>query len=173
MRRSVTNEVVLSIALALAAAAIAFAWTQSRPAAPQAAPPPVAMSQEPATHDQGQATDRLPPLRGHAVELFQADGGREYLAKFMLYGLRGEIDAGGRTYRGRHPVYKDRLSDEQIAAVLNHMLTSWQNDRHLGISQELYEPDDIAPLRQYPLSLEEVRELRPTLPPVLDPSSQP
>src|SRR5690606_775018 len=123
--------------------------------------------------DQGQATDRLPPLRGHAVELFQADGGREYLAKFMLYGLRGEIDAGGRTYRGRHPVYKDRLSDEQIAAVLNHMLTSWQNDRHLGISQELYEPDDIAPLRQYPLSLEEVRELRPTLPPVLDPSSQP
>lgn len=193
MRRSYTNEMVLIIVVALTAAAIVFAWRQSRPAVPHALPPP-ATSPAPTTavapavfqwqalgaatyearclscHDQGQATRRLPPLRGHAVDLFQADGGREYLANFILYGLQGEIQVGGETYRGRHPVYADRLSDKQIAAVLNHMLTSWGNADHLGRSPNLYSPDDIAPLRQYPLSPSEARDLRPALSATPDPS---
>lgn len=184
MRRSYTNEVVLIIALALTAAAVVFAWVQSRPVPPQMLQPPSA-SQAPSAvqplfkwemlgaatyeahclscHGQGEATRRLPPLRGHAVNLFQADGGPDYLANFLLYGLQGEIDVEGQTYRGRHPVYHERLSDEQIAAVLNHMLTSWGNDELLDPAQELYQPQDIAPLREQPLSPSEVRAMRPTV----------
>jgi mono/diheme cytochrome c family protein len=61
----------------------------------------------------------FPPLAGHAGTLYQADGGRAYLIDVMLYGLQGQISVNGTNYNGLMPAWA-HLSDEQIAAVVNH-----------------------------------------------------
>jgi mono/diheme cytochrome c family protein len=71
-----------------------------------------------------------PPLAGNMPRLHNADGGREYLIDVLLYGLSGEIQVDGQTYNSNMPAWP-QLSDEQIAAVLNHELTSWGNDEAL------------------------------------------
>lgn len=61
----------------------------------------------------------FPPLAGHSITLYQADGGRAYLIDVMLYGLQGQITVNGTNYNGLMPAWA-HLSDEQIAAVINH-----------------------------------------------------
>lgn len=181
MRRVYTNEVVLLIAGLLLAAAWIFAWQRSGPTArmrpPGVTQPAMPREGEPfdwqtrgvqtyqascaSCHSQGQATSRVPPLRSHVVDLFEADQGRAYLAAFLLYGRAGPIEVGGQTYPPRHPTYQDRLSDEQIAAVLNHVLTAWGNDAQLSEPERLYVPQDIAEHRRGTLMPEQVRALRP------------
>ncbi|MCC6659533.1 MAG: cytochrome c [Phycisphaerales bacterium] len=173
MRRIHTNEVVLLIAGLLLAAAVVFAWIRSRsaPVAPGvAAASSAAESVEGAgfdwrvigaqtyearcasCHAEGQGTQRVPPLRGDAVELFKAEGGRAYLADFLLYGLE------------RHPAYEGRLSDDEAAAVLNYMLTAWENAALLAADQPLYEPRDLVEHRNQPLTPAQVRTRRPPTP---------
>ena len=69
----------------------------------------------------------FPPLVGHSADLFNAEGGRTYLIEMMLYGVQGQIVVGGSIYNGVMPGWQ-QLSDEAIAAVLNHTLTEWGND---------------------------------------------
>jgi len=61
----------------------------------------------------------FPPLAGHSITLYQAEGGRAYLIDVMLYGLQGQITVNGTNYNGLMPAWA-HLSDEQIAAVINH-----------------------------------------------------
>ncbi len=61
----------------------------------------------------------FPPLAGHSVTLYQAEGGRDFLIDVMLYGLQGRITVNGTNYNGLMPAWA-HLSDEQIAAVINH-----------------------------------------------------
>jgi mono/diheme cytochrome c family protein len=61
----------------------------------------------------------FPPLAGHAITLYQAEGGRAYLIDVMLYGLQGQITVNGTNYNGLMPAWA-HLSDAQIAAVINH-----------------------------------------------------
>lgn len=61
----------------------------------------------------------FPPLAGHAAELAEQD--RPYLIDSLLYGLQGQIVVGGTTYNGVMPAWA-QLSDEQLAAVLNHIV---------------------------------------------------
>ena len=68
----------------------------------------------------------FPPLVGHTVDLYSAEGGRSYLIEMMLYGLQGQIVVDGATYNGVMPAFA-QLSDDAIAAVLNHTLTEWGN----------------------------------------------
>lgn len=174
MRRIYTNEVVLLIAGLLLAAALAFAWGRSRPerAGPASAPPMAGAgvgASEPgfdwrtlglqtyearcaSCHAEGQGSRRVPPLRGHAVDIFQAEGGRAYLVDFLLYGLE------------RHPAYADRLSDEEAAAVLNHMLTAWGNAELLATDRRLYGPPEVAEHRQRTLTPAQVQTHRPQIP---------
>jgi mono/diheme cytochrome c family protein/heme/copper-type cytochrome/quinol oxidase subunit 4 len=73
----------------------------------------------------------FPPLAGgHMPNLYNAEGGRDYLVNVLLYGLQGEITVAGQTYNGQMPAWS-QLSNEQIAAVLNHELTSWDNEAAL------------------------------------------
>lgn len=72
----------------------------------------------------------FPPLAGNLPGLYSAEGGREYLIDVLLHGLSGPIEVNGESYNGNMPPW-DSLSDEQIAAVLNHELTAWDDGQAL------------------------------------------
>ena len=61
----------------------------------------------------------FPPMAGHAAELAEQD--RPYLIDSLLYGLQGQIVVRGVTYNGVMPAWS-QLSDEALAAVLNHIV---------------------------------------------------
>ena len=103
----------------------------------------------------------FPPLAEHMPVLYNADGGREYLVSVMLYGLQGQIEVEGQTYNGVMPAWP-QLSDAEIAAVLNHELTSWGNEAMLD-DFEPYAGDDIADRRGQGLSGADVLEERQAL----------
>jgi mono/diheme cytochrome c family protein len=98
----------------------------------------------------------FPPLSGHAAELFHADP--EYLAEVVLFGLRGPITVEGGQYNGVMPDWQS-LSDAQIAAVLNYVLTSWENAEVVEEEQP-YGEEDIAALRAEDLTPQQVHTLR-------------
>ncbi|MGQ9692104.1 MAG: c-type cytochrome, partial [Thermaceae bacterium] len=70
----------------------------------------------------------FPPLAGHVAEILNLKGGREYLIKALLYGLQGPIEVKGMKYNGVLPAY-GQLKDEEIAALLNYVATTWGNDK--------------------------------------------
>lgn len=103
-----------------------------------------------------------PPLAGHVPDLFATDGGREYLAHVLLYGLQGPITVAGNTYNGVMPPWA-HLGDADIAAVLNHILTAWNNEAELPEDFEPYAASDIAAERDLGLTAAQVYEEREAL----------
>ncbi len=104
----------------------------------------------------------FPPLAGHINELYNAPGGRKYIINVVLYGLQGEIDVLGQSYNGLMAAWP-QLSDEEVAATLNHELTSWGNDALLEDFSPIL-PEEVAAERDNALSSAQVLELRPALP---------
>ena len=104
----------------------------------------------------------FPPLAGHIPNLYNAEGGRDYIIQTVLYGLMGEIEVNGTSYNSAMTPWA-QLSDEQIAATLNHELSSWGNDEVLEDFSPIL-PDEVAALRDQGLSSTDVLELRPELP---------
>lgn len=98
----------------------------------------------------------FPPLAGHAPELYAAS--REYLPTVLLYGLQGQIEVEGQTYNGVMPAWA-QLSDAEIAAVLNYVLTAWENESLLE-NFEPYAASEVAALRGQDLSAAQVYEMR-------------
>lgn len=67
----------------------------------------------------------FPPLHGHAADVYAVDGGAEYLVNVLLFGLDGAIDVDGMTYSGvPMPAWK-QFSDDEVAAVVNHIVAGW------------------------------------------------
>ena len=64
-----------------------------------------------------------PPLAGS--ELLTGDPTKP--TKIILHGFKGKIVRGGATYEGLMAPWKDALSDQEIADVLNYVRTSWGN----------------------------------------------
>lgn len=86
----------------------------------------------------------FPPLSGgHLHDLIGREGGREVLLGTILYGLAGEISVDGTVYNGAMPSWA-HLSDEEIAAVLNHVLTAWSE---ADTDVPLFGPGDVAEAR--------------------------
>ena len=181
MTRTRTNELVVAIAALLVTTALLFAWLASQPPPAARVPgdnlPPAsdvpeqefdwtALGDETyrarcaSCHREGDLTRRVPPLRQHVPRLFLAEGGRTYLIDFLLFGLEGELSVEGHTYQASHPIYNDRLTDDEAAAVLNAILVNWDNDKLLPADARLYAPDDIAARRPLALSRGEVRASR-------------
>lgn len=102
----------------------------------------------------------FPPLAGHAADLYTTSP--EYLAQVVLFGLQGPITVDGAQYSGLMPPWHDSLSDAQIAAVLNYILSSWDNEETVA-EEEPYGVEDIADLRGTALSPQEVHDLRSEL----------
>ncbi len=106
----------------------------------------------------------FPPLAGgHAADLANAEGGREYLVSSLLYGVQGELVVNGTSYAGVMPAWQ-QLSDDQIAAVLNYVTTAWDNADVLSDDVSPFTPDEIAAARGQGLAPSDVLEARPELP---------
>jgi len=65
----------------------------------------------------------FPPLANDPVV---NSGDAEQHIKIVLHGLSGK-SIGGTKYAGQMPAFASQLSDEQIAAVIDHERTSWGN----------------------------------------------
>lgn len=102
--------------------------------------------------------DLYPPLAGHTADIFSRDGGREYLINVLLYGVEGEIQVDGGSYNGAMPAW-GHLSDEDIAAVLNHLLTGWTGEE----VQDPVSAGEVARARRTPLDPAAVSRLRQRL----------
>ncbi|MEX2536148.1 MAG: cytochrome c [Trueperaceae bacterium] len=101
----------------------------------------------------------FPPLAGHVADLYAADP--DYLAQVVLFGLQGPITVQGAQYNGLMPDWQS-LSDGQIAAVLNFVLSSWTNEEELP-DDEPYNAEYIAEQRELDLSPQEVHARRSEL----------
>lgn len=101
----------------------------------------------------GGGWDQYPGL-GHTAALFARPGGREYVVDLHLYGLASP--------RWRAPMPPmGHLGDVEMAAVLNHVLTHFGNERHPATHGRLYAPTDIRSRRGQRLSPGEVDRRRP------------
>lgn len=94
----------------------------------------------------------FPPLAGHAGDLYQASRG--YPVDVVLFGLMGQIEVNGTAYDGVMPSHV-HLSDAEIAAILNHVLTSFGNEDVVA-SFEPYTADEVAEHRAKALSSADV-----------------
>jgi mono/diheme cytochrome c family protein len=57
--------------------------------------------------------------------------------KIVLYGLEGPITVKGNTYNNKMPHFYDKLSDDEVAAVVSYARTSWGNDAPPATSEEV------------------------------------
>jgi len=104
----------------------------------------------------------FPPLaNGHAADVALAEGGRDYLVHALLYGVQGQMTVEGMSYNGVMPAWP-QLSDDQIAAVLNYIVSAWDNVRVLPTDFEPFTADQVAGSRGEGLAGREVLELRPS-----------
>ena len=103
----------------------------------------------------------FPPLAGHAPKLVKAS--RAYPIDVVLFGLEGEIEIGGKMYKGKMFAFGDKLKDDEIAAVLNYVLASWGNDKLLPKGHKEITPDEVKALRGKKLTPEQVYGIRQKL----------
>jgi len=102
----------------------------------------------------------FPRLAGHAADLYQAEGGRDYLIEVMLYGLQGQIAVGGTNYNGLMPAWA-HLGDEQIAAVINHSVAGFGDGAPDGF--DAIAAEEVAARRGEGLTAAQVLESRGAL----------
>ncbi|MGL4611083.1 MAG: c-type cytochrome [Trueperaceae bacterium] len=104
----------------------------------------------------------FPPQAGHAADIYNVEGGRAYMIDTVLWGLQGEIKVDGKTYNGIMTPWSSFLKDEQIAAVVNYVLTSWGNDALLEDFTPIT-PEEVAAERATTMTAQEVYESRAAL----------
>ncbi|AEB12568.1 c-type cytochrome [Marinithermus hydrothermalis] len=101
-----------------------------------------------------------PPLAATLPALLQTEDGRAYLASVVLWGLQGQIKVNDQTYNAPMPPF-GRLTDAEIAEILNYILTAWGNDALLPEGFTPYTADEIAELRKTQLTPQDVLKQRP------------
>jgi mono/diheme cytochrome c family protein len=102
-----------------------------------------------------------PPLAGHAVRMLRS-GGRGHLIRIVLHGMSGPIEVAGRKYDAIMTPLR-YLKDQQVADVLNHVLTSWGNDKLLPPDFTPITPEEVRKEREPVLSPREIAAERPAL----------
>ena len=103
-----------------------------------------------------------PPLVNHASEIAKAS--RTYLITVILYGVQGKIEIEGQKlpYDGIMPSHYS-LTDEEAAAVLNYVLTSWGNEKNLPKDFKNIGADEVKAQRGKNLTDKQVYEIRKEL----------
>ncbi|MER3443194.1 MAG: cytochrome C biogenesis protein CcsB [Meiothermus sp.] len=104
-------------------------------------------------------TGAFPPLVEHAPTLVQNNEGRSYVAQLLLYGLQGELVVKGQRYNGVMAPFS-HLKDEELAAILNYVLTAWGNDKLLPQGFKPFTAADFTPLRSTRLTPAQVMAQR-------------
>lgn len=103
----------------------------------------------------------FPPLAGHAPKLVSAS--RTYPIQVVLFGLAGEIEVGGKKYKGKMLALGGTLTDDEIAAVLNYVLASWGNDKMLPKGHKEFTAAEVKAQRGKELTSGKVYEARQKL----------
>jgi mono/diheme cytochrome c family protein/heme/copper-type cytochrome/quinol oxidase subunit 4 len=103
----------------------------------------------------------FPPLSGSLPDIYNAEGGRTVLIHIVLFGLQGQISVKGQSYNGTMPAWQ-QLSNKQIAAVLDHELTSWGNDKKVKNFKPI-KPDEVKAERSKNLTPQQVYQERQKL----------
>ena len=93
-----------------------------------------------------------PPLADSIGNELRLKRGREYLIEVVLNGMAGSIEVNGTTYVGLMPEFAS-LSDDEIAATLNQVLTKFN-------AGEL--PKDFAPITAGEVHAARVRKIPAT-----------
>ncbi len=101
----------------------------------------------------------FPPLAGHAAAVL-AEKGNGFLVRLVLFGMTGAIEVEGTRYDGNMPSWGDSLKDDEIAAVIDHVLRAWDNEGHLPKDFKPIVPSDIAAARAESLTPEQVYAMR-------------
>lgn len=93
-----------------------------------------------------------------------AISGKSDLHTVLLYGLQGKIDIEGQKagYDGIMPSHYT-LKDEEIASVLNYVLTSWGNDKLLPRDFKPISADEVKAERGKNLTKQQVYQVRKEL----------
>ena len=65
----------------------------------------------------------FPPLT-KLPEIYQQEGGKQYLISVVLQGLSGPITSQGNAFSGYMQAFGTSLSDSEIASVLNYVLNN-------------------------------------------------
>lgn len=104
----------------------------------------------------------FPPLAAHAAELAALEGGSNYMIRTVLFGLQGQIEIDGTAYNSIMTPWATALSDEQIAAVINFIVTQWPSEE-VTTEFEAVTADTVAELRPEALTADQVLELRTEL----------
>jgi mono/diheme cytochrome c family protein len=104
-----------------------------------------------------------PPLAGHAVRILEA-GGRTHMIQIVLNGMSGPIEVGGRRYDAIMTPLR-YLKDQQVADILNFVLTSWGNGALLPKDFKEFTPQEIHEARDPVMSPKDVAASRPALAP--------
>lgn len=105
----------------------------------------------------------FPPQKDHTANVFNASGGvggRDYLVHVLQYGLTGAIDVEGTSYNGNMPAWGGSLSDQQIADVLNYVVTGFGNKARLSGEFRPYSADEVKAISGKDLSGKDVYQLR-------------
>lgn len=97
----------------------------------------------------------FPPLAGHLPDLIKAPEGRTQILQTVLFGMQGEIRAKGQKYNGVMPAF-GQLNDEQLAAVINHVLNAWGNDKLLPKDFKPITPAEVTAARATKLTPQQV-----------------
>lgn len=106
------------------------------------------------------ATGAFPPLVDNLPRIHAVEGGRDYLIRAVLFGVKGEIAVDGATFNGIMPAWEKKLTDDEVAAVLNHESTAWGNQEQLPDEFEPITSAEVAEARQEAMSPSEVHALR-------------
>ncbi|MDL2169893.1 MULTISPECIES: c-type cytochrome [Asaia] len=99
----------------------------------------------------------VPPLVGRLDLIAKTPEGRDYLARVMLNGLDGPIEANGGHYNFSMPSFR-RLSDEQLSLILN-----WLISRGATHPAPQITPDVIAAARKEEIGSNRVHAMRQAL----------
>ncbi len=114
--------------------------------------------------NEGQGTPGVfPPLAQHLPNVVAKEGGRTYLINAVLFGLEGEVTILGNTFNAMMPAWGGSLDDAQIAAVLDHVLTSWGNDALLPEEFTAITAEEVAAERENAKAPADVLALREAL----------
>jgi hypothetical protein len=70
-------------------------------------------------------------------------GGRAYLSDVVLFGLTGKIEVNGRNYDSSMPAWSGQFSYQQIADVLNYLITTFRNEGQPQVDFRPYAGDEI------------------------------
>lgn len=95
----------------------------------------------------------FPPLAGSAW----VTGDKDVPIRIVLNGLRGPIEVQGAAFDGLMPAFRARLSDEELAAILTYLRTSWGNQAPATSAADVRSVREATRDRSGPWSPSEVR----------------